>query len=258
MQDQAEKQRLYGALDAVLKEIRGSKFILADVKLNELLKLIALEQELYRLTEYCLKDFSFDLEYMRSEVPNHSEEPKYVFRLPAEVEKVVALIFCLLCEFDNKQKDLQAFLLDHYVTEGNYQVGYEAFVRQIVEPYVLAVKTVLEQGHYCEPPEEKKALPQRKFFGCEYVNFEPNAMETLLDVLKDILELIENEPRLAAKDRFEMAYLTEAMIHAVLSKDKNLIRALYIGAAHTLMGFTNCVAKTSALEKLLKDYYIIS
>ena len=65
MLDQTEKQRLYGELDAVLKEIRGSKFILADIKLNELLKLIALEQELYRLTEYCLKDFSFDLEYMR-------------------------------------------------------------------------------------------------------------------------------------------------------------------------------------------------
>ena len=208
MLDQTEKQRLYGELDAVLKEIRGSKFILADIKLNELLKLIALEQELYRLTEYCLKDFSFDLEYMRSEVPN--------------------------------------------------QVGYEAFVHQIVEPYVLAVKTVLEQGRYSEPPEEKKALPQRKFYGCEFVNFEPNAMETLLDVLKDILELIENEPRLAAKDRFEMSYLTEALVHAVLLKDKNLIRALYIGASHTLMGFTNCVAKTSALEKLLKDYYIIT
>ncbi len=258
MLDQTEKQRLYGELDAVLKEIRGSKFILADIKLNELLKLIALEQELYRLTEYCLKDFSFDLEYMRSEVPNHSEETKFLFRLPAEVEKVVALVFCLLCEFDNKQKDFQAFLLDHYVTEGNYQVGYEAFVHQIVEPYVLAVKTVLEQGRYCEPPEEKKALPQRKFYGCEFVNFEPNAMETLLDVLKDILELIENEPRLAAKDRFEMSYLTEALVHAVLLKDKNLIRALYIGASHTLMGFTNCVAKTSALEKLLKDYYIIT
>lgn len=58
MLDQTEKQRLYGELDAVLKEIRGSKFILADIKLNELLKAVALEPELYRLTEYCLKDFS--------------------------------------------------------------------------------------------------------------------------------------------------------------------------------------------------------
>lgn len=258
MLDLDEKEKLYGELESVMNEIRGSKFILADIKLNELLKLIALEPELYRLTEYCLKDFSFDLEFMRAEVPNHSGETKFLFRLPAEVEKVVALVFCLLCEFDNRQKDLQAFLIDNYVTEGNYQVGYEAFIRQVVEPYVLAVKTVLEQGVYDLPPEEKKALPQRELFGVEYVNFEPNAMESLLDVLKDILELISNEPRLAAKDRFEMSYLTEALVHAVRSKDKNLIRALYIGASHTLMGFTNCVAKTAALEKLLRDYYIIT
>ena len=69
-------------------EIISAKFILADVKIGNLIHIMAEDDEIYHLLAKVLKNFDFD-----------AESPRYllgdVLEMPTKPRDVVAFVFCL-------------------------------------------------------------------------------------------------------------------------------------------------------------------
>ncbi len=80
----------------------SSKLILADKKISNLLKTIAASEDFCRFIKQCLEDFNYKIEFLKSKKPDGAKKDKYILSLPRG-GTLVAYVFCLLCEFENKE-----------------------------------------------------------------------------------------------------------------------------------------------------------
>lgn len=92
----------------------NGKFILADIKILKILNMIASSEPLYRYIQECMINFNFPMEFGRAEVKNQLNNSNFV--PPVEKEKLVAMVFCLLVEFDKKQIDFYTFINNNFAT----------------------------------------------------------------------------------------------------------------------------------------------
>src|SRR5574344_2091421 len=117
---------------ASCNDMINGKFILADVKITKILNMIAGSDELYRYITECMTGFDFSREYHRAEVKNGLNGG--VFAVPAEREKVVAFVFCLLVECDAKRIDFYNFINENFIAE-NRSDAYKFFSTKLLVPF---------------------------------------------------------------------------------------------------------------------------
>ena len=110
----------------------NGKFILADVKITKVLNMIASSEELYRYISECMAHFDFAREYHRAEVKNGLNGG--AFAAPAEPEKLVSFVFCVLVECDAKRLDFYNFINDNFGREGKSN-AYGAFASALLVPF---------------------------------------------------------------------------------------------------------------------------
>lgn len=119
-------------------EMINGKFILADNKINAILKVVSLSDDLQKLIEESFKNFNFNREFSIAKVKTPTK-PGY-FVLPKEKEIIIPLVFCLLVDIKNGSLDLSQFLVDYFSTEGeDGLVGYQKFGKEVVEPFKNAI-----------------------------------------------------------------------------------------------------------------------
>ena len=85
---------------SVLDQMIDGKYILADVKIHKLVKIINECDELYKFMTECLINFDFEVEYNNCLQKNNINGESFV--LPKEPVKIVALVYCLLNAFNSK------------------------------------------------------------------------------------------------------------------------------------------------------------
>ena len=110
----------------------NGKFILADVKITKVLNMIAGSDELYRYISECMVGFDFSREYHRAEVKNGLNGGR--FQIPAEPDKLVAFVFCVLVECDAKRLDFYNFINDNFGKE-NKTDAYKNFAQTLLVPF---------------------------------------------------------------------------------------------------------------------------
>lgn len=111
--------------------IKG-KFILADVKISKVLKMIAESEELYAFVSDCMRDFDFSKELHRAELKNNLNNGS--FAVPTDQQKLVAFVFCLLVEFDAKRMDFYTFINENFLSKDRSEV-YGKFARALLVPF---------------------------------------------------------------------------------------------------------------------------
>lgn len=99
------------AFSAQCDEFIGSKLIMSNQKIRMLLRCMAYYDELKKLAYDCRFNFDYDDEYNRAIVNLGTAT---IFRLPASLRKRVALILCLLLDFDEGRRDFVKFVQDFY------------------------------------------------------------------------------------------------------------------------------------------------
>lgn len=235
------------------EDLAQSPFILADKKISNLLRTVAVQEDLYRLTERTLERFNYEVEFMKARRPRPDRPERMTLVLPDSREKLAAFVFCLLCEFENGERDLQTFL-DAFFEADSTVEAFSAFTAAVIRPYRLAVRQLYaEQKAEADP----KAAERKPFFGVETVSSEPKALEQLSGCCQEIVAAVSAESTLSAEDKQDMLTLSEALFHAVLTRDKRLIKALFVGCRHTLKGFKNASALLARLEKGLREAWIL-
>ena len=138
-------------------EVMGSRFIIADTKISDLLKSIATSDLLYAYFRDITKNFDFraaQRKYLDNAPAAPSRGKKMLF--PEDPQEKLAFIFCLLVEFDSKKRDLSEFLQEYFYEDGSVYESFYAFTNQVIKPFRNAVKLMFRGGM----PKEEGARPQ--------------------------------------------------------------------------------------------------
>lgn len=112
-------------------ELIGCKFLVAEYKLQKMLQELANAQEICSLIGECLESFNRDREFSKSFVQDGNGE--FMFILPDEEFKILALVFCTLVDIDAKKIDFTDFVKRFFGT-------YQEFVNTMIIPFRDLIK----------------------------------------------------------------------------------------------------------------------
>ena len=194
----------------------NGKFILADIKISNLLNMIASNQALYNYIKQCLIDFSFEKELSRADVKNRFNNGE--FKLPQEKEKIVAFVFCLLVECDAKRMDFYGFINENFKSSNNTS-EYVNFSKTVLIPF----KNIIIDYFYKEEIEESQTLelePKE-----ESANLVNNIYSALKDNLTNMLDSITIDRKIKSQDKENLSYIIKNIIYSLKYEDLNIINA---------------------------------
>ena len=238
-------------------ELVSSRFILAEKRISELLKSLVLLPGLYRICENCLTDFNYETEFLRARTAGLSG--RYRLSLPKEREKLVAFVFCLLSEIENKHRDLARLIEEYY--DDNCVEGYERFCSEVIVPFRRAIEGMAAEASEPEPDSDGAGETDResreRFFGEDFATIANSTIAELFDRCQTIAELVMDEKSFSDQDRQELQFLLEAFCHALMGRDRRLIRALFIGVKNAFRGYRKFHATVCDMERTLRDVWIV-
>ncbi len=209
-------------------EMINGKFILADIKISNILKSIAQSKELYNLMAECLLNFNFDDEFEKSKLSNFSE--KY-FKMPEEDYKRIALVFCFLVEVDNKKIDFYDFITNYFKSK---DVGgeYLVFAKTMLVPFKNDVLARFDVDSVQKPIITKT---------------ESSLQDKIIRKLQEIKNLADIHPKIKDKKKEEISIYVKALIDALKIGNKKIISAL-------AMAFDGVMKKVKPLKELYNDF----
>lgn len=215
----------------------NGKFILADIKISNLLKMIASNNSLYSYIKSCLIDFSFDKELSRAEVKNRFNNGE--FRLPQEKNKIVAFVFCLLVECDAKRMDFYGFINENF-TENKNGSEYANFANTILIPF----KEIIVNEFYSEEEDEKEI--EKKEIENTVEEKEDDIFNELKLILDEMKENVSIDRKIKSQDKENINYIISSIIYSMKYKDLNIVNGFV-----TVLDIL--AEKHSALRIPLKD-----
>lgn len=200
----------------------NGKFILADIKISNLLNMIATNTALYNYIKKCLIEFSFEKELSRAEVKNRFNNGE--FKLPPEREKIVAFVFCLLVECDAKRMDFFGFINENFSASKNMS-EYSNFAQSVLVPF----KDIIIEHFYNESEE----VEDKEEVVIENLNDEQepvkilktNIYENLKEILTNLLDNITIDRKIKQHDKENLLYIVKNIIYSMKYEDMNVVNA---------------------------------
>ncbi len=139
-------------------EMINSKYILADIKIVNLLKSIAASETLIALFKNCLEDFDYAKAKKTYLVKSpYLSEDKGEFVMPESSIELLAFTFSILMDIDSKNIDLYTFLDKYFYVDGSSYSAYSAFLNSVIKPFRNTVKVIVEnviEGKIADPVKE--------------------------------------------------------------------------------------------------------
>ncbi len=147
-------------------ELIESKYILADVKIVNLLKSIAGSETLIAILKNCLSDFDYEQAKKKYLVKNkYFSDDKGEFVMPPSSRELLAFVFNVLMDIDAKRVELADFINKYFYEDGSFSSGYEAFINLMIKPFKEAVKMLMEgvvEGTLQDPEEALEEAQKKK------------------------------------------------------------------------------------------------
>ena len=124
-----------GFLTACDELINGT-YVLADVKISEVLKSIAGSKDLTDLFSAVTERFDYPkAKQLCLRFPAAKGAAHGAAFLPSERGEVLAFVFCLLVEFDGGAVRLNDFLLRYFYDDGSYTASFSLFADRMLRPF---------------------------------------------------------------------------------------------------------------------------
>lgn len=112
------------------QDLIDSKFLVAEYKLQRMLQEMANASEVCSLVGECLEQFNREREFAKAFIQDGNGD--YMFVLPEEEYKIIALVFCTLMDIDAKKIDFTDFIKRFFGKEDN---AYANFVNSMLVPF---------------------------------------------------------------------------------------------------------------------------
>ncbi len=251
------------------QDLIESKYILADIKIVNLLKAIASSNTLIALFKNCLTDFNYEEAQKKYLVKSqYLSSDKGEFILPPNTKDLLAITFNLLADFDARRINMSAFLNKYFYVDGSCASGYDAFINAMIIPFVKAIKSLMESvidGKLQDPVEalteqenrHQKELEEQKLRQERDAELAKKSYGAAVKKIKEILLLDKQKIKNKNYDddkKEEMLLVIDMLANAMTSDDRDAIIYAFVAykfmaKAHKIL-FFNRVKK---IFKLLKD-----
>ena len=250
-------------------ELIESKYILADIKIVNLLKSIASSETLLAIFKNSLTDFDYEEAKKKYLVKSpYMSEEKGEFILPRNSKEILAFIFNILVDIDAKRINFGEFLDKYFYEDGSAVSGYNTFVNSMIKPFKNSVKMLMEgviAGKVQDPllaaietdekinktieENQKQEKLEKEQSDKIYGEAIKNAKRILLLDKKKI-----RESRFSEEVKSEMDLVVDMMGNAIDSEDTDIITYAfvaykYVTKAHPIMFF----GKRKKLEVCIRD-----
>lgn len=111
-------------------ELISCKYLVAEYKIQTVLKQLANTQEVCELVGDCLEQFNRDREFAKAYVQDGHGD--FIVVMPEEEYKILALVFCTLVDIDNKKIDFTDFVKRFFGRDEN---PFQSFVNTMIVPF---------------------------------------------------------------------------------------------------------------------------
>ena len=151
------KENVKEFLDAC-DELLNCKYLVAEYKIQKMLKTLANSDEICSLIGECLEQFNRDREFAKAYIQDGHGD--FVYISPCEEYKVIALVFCTLVDIDNKKIDFVDFVKRFF---GREEVPFQAFLTEMILPFRNLIADVFGEEKItteepCEAEEGEESL----------------------------------------------------------------------------------------------------
>ena len=124
-------------------ELIECKYLVAEYKIQKMLKALAGSDQVCSLVGECLEQFNRDREFAKAYIQDGHGD--FIYLAPAEEYKVIALVFCTLVDIDNKKIDFIDFVKRFF---GREEVPFQAFVKEMIVPFRNLIAEVFGEEKY--------------------------------------------------------------------------------------------------------------
>lgn len=191
-------------------EFITGKYILSEMKISSILKLISADDKLKNIISSCLDNFDFvnALEKCTIETP---EETSLV--LPKDEKQLVAFVFSLLYRFDAKMLDFLGFISKYFKADDeNASKQFDAFAKTIIAPFKDAINNLFSRRYVIASTDD----------------YQENYYNKIKATIKLILREIDSfKLKLNQKEEFNM--LLNSLYFSAEKNDKKMVYSLMIG-----------------------------
>ena len=220
-------------------ELILSQYILADIKIVNLLKSIASSETLLALFKNCLTDFDYRKASKKYLVKSSIADGKGEFITPPSSKELLAFIFNVLMDIDAGRIKLTEFLDVYFYEDGSAYSGYQSFLRAMIVPFKNSVKMLMEsvmEGKLQDPiealTEEEKKREEQAAAEKEREKRELELMgKARGGYIKELRAvLLDDKQKIKAKkpkEEKELLLIVDTFANAVESDDKDAIEYAY-------------------------------
>lgn len=208
----------------------NGKFILADVKISNILKSIAQSKELYNLMAECLLNFNFDEEFRKAKTSNLGEKH---FKMPDADYKRIALTFCFMVEVDNKKIEFYDFISNYFRSEDAPGSEYMIFAKTML----VTFKNDVVNKFNLDNAKVETALTKTSV----------SLSDKLIRKLQEIKNLSDINPKVKDRNKEVISIYVKALIEAIKIGNKRIISAL-------AMAFDAVMRKVKPLRGLYEEF----
>lgn len=236
---QLEQRQLVKFFKACNEMING-RFILSDIKIQNILKTIADSTLLYDLFSKAMTNFSFERELAEAKTSNRVNGG--YFNMPKQRNKILALVFCLLLEVNDKKINLQEFIADNFFSQQGYNISYSNFSLVMLVPF----KNAVMQSFKCNEQGEQTELEQHEWENNQvamvdvleqteqYHEAEKLNYAVLRKALAELVGAIKVNNKLKTDQKEELLIVSNAIADSINAENIKTISALTIAFEYAL------------------------
>ena len=248
-----------------------SKYILADIKIVNLLKAIASSETLLALFKNCLTDFDYYEAQKKYLVKNRFQGgDKGEFILPPNSRELLAFIFNILVDIDAKNIELGEFINKYFFVDGSFSSGYDAFVNAMIKPFRNSVKILMENvlaGSLQDPVEALVEQENKRREQEEKEAKDKEREKALLQkaygasvkAIKDMLLLDKQKiknAKLKEENQKEIILVIDMLANALESEDKEAIFYAFIAYKYVAKSYrAKFRGRVKRVTKLIGDVF---
>ena len=246
-----------------------SNYILADIKIVNLLKSIVTGQTLIAIFRNCLDKFDYE-----EAKKKYLVKSKYVsgergeFILPSSSKELLAFIFSILVDIDGKKIDFPAFVNKYFYEDGSFSSSYVSFINAMIKPFKNSVKMLMEsviEGKLQDPVEAVLEAEEKKAREAEELKERKEKEAELLkksygENVKKIKELLVSDVKRLEKGKIteeakrEMELVIDMLANVIETEDADAIDYAFV--AYKFMAGKHPIrfrGKVKKISKLIKD-----
>lgn len=191
------------------EEFVSGKYILVDIKISSILKLIAEDEKLTNIVNSCLSNYDFSSEIKKHFISNG--ENKSII-IPTNEKDIISFVYNLLYRFQSGSMDFYEFLTTYFNADDDNNKQFAEFAKTVIIPFQNAINSIYSKRHIL----------------VETNDYQNNIYNKIMSTIKLILKNLDLY-KLNMNQKEEFTMLLNSLYIASEKNDKKLVFSLMIG-----------------------------